>query len=77
YECSNDDEIIYHIMNTIRNNEYPTSMEIFYAGHLVKKQTPWKLLSSYLPGIKLLPNIFPFELSWDVFENYFTYLMTD
>ena len=77
FECRNDEEIVFHLMNTLRTLDYPSSKSISYSGHLNKKSPYRKLLHSYLPGINELPNVLPFELSWDASESYFSYLLTD
>jgi len=74
FSCANDDEILYHIMNSLRAGNFLMEDPIFYAGHFDKKGTHINLLKKYLPGLSQMKNPFSFELAWPSAEHYFHYL---
>jgi len=75
FNCKNNDEMLYHLMNSIRQLKISSSTHFYYSGHLKDNDNSWKILLKYLPKLKQLPNEFSFELAWDVNENYFSYLL--
>jgi hypothetical protein len=77
FSGKNNDELLYHLMNSLRQLNLPPDSGIFYSGHLRQNDHSWKILNKYLPELKILPNEFNFELAWDVNENYFSYLLNE
>jgi hypothetical protein len=73
FKWTTEEEMLFHLMNTLRKfNMEDLSVE--YSGHIKKNGSAIKLLKKYIPGIHLLPNVFSFEIAWDINENYFSHL---
>ncbi len=75
YSGKNNDELLYHLMNTLRILKIDNNCGIYYSGHIVKTDDIWKILVRYRKDIRILPNEFNFELAGTINENYFTYLL--
>jgi len=75
YTGRNDNELLYHLVNTLQKLEIKTGTDVFYSGHIVKTDEIWKVMSRYHKNLKILPNEFDFELAGNVNENYFSYLL--
>lgn len=75
YTGRNDDELLYHFVNTLHKLQIKTGTDVFYSGHIVKTDEIWKIMLRYHKNLKTLPNEFDFELAGNINENYFSYLL--
>ncbi len=75
YTGGNDEELLYHFVNTLHKLHIKNNTNVFYSGHIVKTDEIWKVMERYHKNIKILPNEFDFELAGNINENYFNYLL--
>ena len=71
---SGENDIIYHILNACRQLKKACN-QVFLSGTLTENSPSMEQLNKYIPQIVLLKNELPFELAWDLNENYFTNLL--
>ena len=75
YNGTNDEELLYHFVNTLHKLHIKNNTNVFYSGHIVKADEFWKVMERYHKNIEILPNEFDFELAGNINENYFSYLL--
>ncbi len=74
---NSENDIIYHILNASRQLKNDKSYnQVFLSGTITEKSQSMEQLNKYIPHIILLQNELPFELAWDLNENYFTNLLS-
>ncbi|MGC9343210.1 MAG: DUF3822 family protein [Bacteroidales bacterium] len=73
FKWTTEEEMLFYLMNTLRKYNIE-DLFVEYSGHIKKNGSAIKLLKKYIPGIHILPNVFSFEIAWDINENYFSYL---
>jgi hypothetical protein len=73
FKWETEEEMLFHLMNVLRKFTV-NELSVEYFGHLKKNGSSFKLLKKYIPKLQILPNVFSFEIAWDVNENYFGFL---
>jgi hypothetical protein len=72
---SGETDIIYHILNACRQFSENSCNQIFLSGTTTENSESMRQINKYIPHIVHLRNELPFELAWDLNENYFTNLL--
>jgi hypothetical protein len=75
YRGKNDEELLYHLINTCHRLNIREESPVYYSGHIVKSDEKYTVMSRYFKNISFLPNEFDFELAGNINENYFSYLL--